>query len=52
MGFFSKTDGITEASALKMEKLSRRTYGFRIFDNYRVRIWAKRGWNGVVNRVW
>ncbi|MDY0309216.1 MAG: JAB domain-containing protein [Castellaniella sp.] len=42
--------GSAEAST-KMEMLSRRAYGFRNFENYRLRVLAQCGWNGVVNRV-
>ncbi|MBN9132829.1 MAG: hypothetical protein J0H48_05600 [Nitrosospira multiformis] len=34
-----------------MEMLLRRTYGFRNFENYRMRVLAQYGWNGVINRV-
>ncbi len=48
---FSKTNGITEGFHTKMEMLSRRAYGFRNFENYRLRVLAQCGWNGVINRV-
>ncbi|MFA7530048.1 MAG: transposase, partial [Castellaniella sp.] len=35
----------------KMEMLSRRAYGFRNFENYRLRVLATCGWDGVINRV-
>lgn len=35
---FSKTNGITEGLHNKMEMLSRRAYGFRNFQNYRLRV--------------
>jgi len=35
----------------RMETLSRRAYGFRNFENYRMRVLAQCGWNGVINRV-
>jgi transposase len=35
---FSKTNGITEGLHNKMEMLSRRAYGFRNFENYRLRV--------------
>jgi len=31
--------------------LSRRAYGFRNFENYRIRVLAQYGWNGIINRV-
>ncbi len=49
---FSKSNGITEGFHTKMEMLSRRAYGFRNFENYRLRVLAQCGWNGVINRVW
>ncbi len=48
---FSKTNGIMEGFHTKMEMLSRRAYGFRDFENYRLRVLAQCGWNGVINRV-
>jgi transposase len=41
---FSKTNGITEGFHNKMEMISRRAYGFRNFENYRLRVlthWEK-----------
>jgi transposase len=35
---FTKTNGITEGLHNKMETLSRRAYGFRNFENYRLRV--------------
>ncbi|NYT66927.1 ISL3 family transposase, partial [Alcaligenaceae bacterium] len=37
---FSKSNGITEGFHTKMEMLSRRAYGFRNFENYRLRVLA------------
>ena len=48
---FTKSNGITEGFHTKMEMLSRRAYGFRNFENYRMRVLAQCGWNGVINRV-
>jgi transposase len=48
---FSKSNGITEGFHTKMEMISRRAYGFRNFENYRLRVLALCGWNGMVNRV-
>ena len=48
----SKTNGITEGFHNKMEMISRRAYGFRNFENYRIRVLAHCGWNGLINRVW
>ena len=48
---FSKTNGITEGFHNKMEMMSRRAYGFRNFENYRIRVLAHCGWNGIINRV-
>ncbi len=48
---FSKSNGITEGFHTKMEMMSRRAYGFRNFENYRLRVLAQCGWNGVFCRV-
>lgn len=48
---FSKSNGITEGFHNKMEMMSRRAYGFRNFENYRLRVLAHCGWDGVINRV-
>ncbi|WP_199171693.1 transposase [Pollutimonas nitritireducens] len=50
---FSKSNGITEGfhTKIEVEMLSRRAYGFRNFENYRMRVLAQCGWNGVINRV-
>ena len=37
---FSKSNGITEGFHTKMEMMSRRAYGFRNFENYRLRVLA------------
>lgn len=44
---FTKTNGITEGLHNKMELISRRAYGFRNFNNYRLRVIALCGWDGV-----
>jgi len=43
---FSKSNGITEGFHNKMEMMSRRAYGFRNFENYRLRVLAHYGWDG------
>ena len=48
---FSKTNGITEGFHTKMEMLSRRAFGFRNFENYRLRVLTHCGWHGIINRV-
>lgn len=48
---FSRSNGITEGFHTKMEMLSRRAYGFRNFENYRMRVLAQCGWIGMINRV-
>jgi len=48
---FSRSNGITEGFHNKMEMLSRRAYGFRNFENYRLRVLVHRGWDGIRNRV-
>ncbi len=47
----SKSNGITVGFHTKMEMMSRRAYGFRNFENYRLRVLAHCGWNGVFCRV-
>ena len=48
---FSKSNGITEGFHTKMEMMSRRAYGFRNFENYRLRVLTHCGWSGIINRV-
>jgi transposase len=48
---FPFSNGITEGFHTKVEMISRRAYGFRSFENYRMRVIALCGWSGVVNRV-
>jgi len=48
---FTKSNGITEGFHNKMEMISRRAYGFRNFENYRMRVLAQCGWNGLITRV-
>ena len=48
---FTKNNGITEGLHNKMEMISRRAFGFRNFENYRLRVIAHCGWNGVFNRT-
>jgi len=43
---FSKTDGITEGFHAKMEMISRRAYGFRDFENNRLRVLTLCEWDG------
>lgn len=47
----SKSNGPTEGFHNKMEMISRRAYGFRNFENYRLRVLTHCGWDGVINRV-
>lgn len=44
---FTKNNGITEGLHTKMEMISRRAFGFRNFENYRLRVIALCGWNGL-----
>ena len=44
---FSRSNGITEGFHTKMEMISRRAFGFRNFSNYRLRVLAHCGWDGV-----
>lgn len=48
---FRKSNGITEGFHTKMEMLSRRAYGFRNFENYRLRVITHCGWDGIINRT-
>ena len=48
---FSKTNSITEGLHNKMEMISRRAFGFRNFQNYRLRVLALCGWDGVISRI-
>jgi transposase len=48
---FPKNNGITEGFHNKMEMMSRRAYGFRNFENYRLRVLTHCGWDGIINRV-
>ena len=48
---FSKSNGITEGFHNKMEMISRRAFGFRNFENYRLRVLTHCGWDGIINRV-
>jgi len=48
---FSKTNGITEGFHTKMEMISRRAFGFRNFENYRLQVIAHCEWDGINNRV-
>ena len=47
---FRKTNSITEGLHNKMEMISRRAFGFRNFHNYRMRVMALCGWDGIINR--
>jgi transposase len=44
---FTKNNGITEGLHTKMEMISRRAFGFRNFSNYRLRVIALCGWDGL-----
>ena len=48
---FSRTNAVTEGFHNKMEMISRRAYGFRNFQNYRRRVIALCGWDGLWNRI-
>jgi transposase len=44
-------NGVTEGFHTKMEMMTRRAYGFRNFENYRLRVLTHCGWDGIINRV-
>jgi hypothetical protein len=48
---FRKNNGITEGFHIKMEMISKRAYGFRNFENYRLRVLTHCGWDGIINGV-
>ncbi|MBR7070345.1 MAG: transposase [Oxalobacter sp.] len=48
---FSKSNGITKGFHTKMEMLPCRAFGFRNFEDYRMRVLAQCGWNGMINRI-
>ena len=47
----SKSNGITEGFQNKVEMMGRRAYGFRNFENYRLRFLTHCEWGGNFNRV-
>lgn len=47
----NKSNGPTEGFHNKMEMMSRRAFGFRNFENYRLRVMTHCGWHGIINRV-
>ena len=49
---FQKNNGITEGFHTKMEMMTRRAFGFRNFENYRLRVLTHCAWNGIINRPW
>lgn len=48
---FTRTNAATEGFHNKMETISRRSFGFRNFNNYRRRVIALCGWDGLSNRI-
>ena len=48
---FTRSNGITEGFHIKMEMMTRRAFGFRNFENYRLRVLTHCGWDGMINRV-
>ena len=48
---YGKSNGPTEGFHNRMEMMSRRAYGFRNFENYRLRVLTHCGWDGIINRV-
>jgi len=47
----NKSNGPTEGFHTKMEMISRRAFGFKNFENYRMRVMTHCGWDGIINRV-
>jgi transposase len=47
---FRKSNGPTEGLYNKM-MMTRRAYGFRNFEKYRLRVITHCRWDGIVNRV-
>ena len=47
----NKSNGPTEGFHTKMEMMSRRAYGFKNFENYRMRVMTHCGWDGIINSV-
>ena len=41
----------TSGRTVEPEMISRRAFGFRNFNNYRLRVLALCGWNGIINRT-
>ena len=48
---FTKTNSITEGLHCHMEMISRRAFGFRNFQNYRLRVITLCGHHGLFNRI-
>mgnify|MGYP006285444667 CR=1 FL=1 len=48
---FTTTNAVTEGFHTVMEMISRRAFGFKNFNNYRKRVIALCGWDGLWNRV-
>lgn len=48
---FIKNNGITEGLHTKMEMMNRRAYGFRNFENHRLRVLAHSGWDAIIHRA-
>jgi transposase len=48
---FTKTNSITEGLHCMMEMISRRAFGFRNFNNYRLRVIVLCGHHGLFNRI-
>lgn len=48
---FTRTNAVTEGFHTVMEMISRRAFGFRNFQNYRKRVIALCGWDGLWNRI-
>jgi len=51
VAIFQKQQNYRRLSHQKREMMSRRAYGFRNFQNYRRRVMAHCGWDGIINRV-
>ena len=48
---YGKSNGPIEGFSNKIEVMTRRAYGFRNFENYRLSVMTHCGWDGIIDRV-